>query len=466
MNHSVKFKRGRTSKVLDDDSYQHQRNDDVMSFDESFSSNIIFDEYHDESGEGGSNEASDDSVSFQDLRAFRGVRLSREPAATKSGETVEDTRNKTGINRHVKENAIEQFDFEESMAKLVGEDEVFNRSVNMEDSMSSLSTATLFHDSLRNVNPIPRQVQQASPEPENTHQLLFDLCSDTKSDQNGNFDPSKWERVRDYMLTNPDRMPSAAQVKDKEGRTALHHICLNKPPLDIIELFLSCAGLEVMGVSDRRKLLPIHYACMYTASTEVVNALTQLDPRCITQQDLQGGTPLHYAIANENASIDMIEAVCSKAAASLADCWGRIPLHVAVSKHFVKPQAIKIIMSTYPRGLSECDLKGRAPVHALLRSCHMESSVELFECALALDPVLGRGDMGLHLLIILKKWTENHDKSPGAQKCLDTLLMANSEPSEMYIKTLKSLPRWLKKGDIVKRKHASSRAATKKSTHL
>jgi Ankyrin repeats (3 copies) len=455
MNRSVKFKRGRASKVLDDDSYQHQRNEDVMSFDESFSSNIIFDENHDEFGEGGNMEASDDSASFQDLRAFRGVRLSGQHAATTSGK----------INRHIKEDAIDQFDFEESMAKLVGEDEVFHRSVNMDESVSSLSTATLFHDSLRNVHhPTPLQVQQSSPEPETTHQLLFNLCSDTASDQNGNFDPSKWERVRDYMLTNPDRMPRAAQVKDKEGRTALHHICLNKPPLDIIELFVSCSGLDAMGVADRRKLLPIHYACMYSASTDVVNALTQLDPRCITQQDLQGGTPLHYAIANENAPIDMIEAVCSEAAASLADCWGRIPLHLAASKDFVKPQVIKFIMSIYPRGLSECDLKGRAPVHALLRSCHMESSVELFEFALALDPALGKGDMGHHLLIILKKWAENHDKSPGGQKCLDILLMNNSEPSEMYIKTLKSLPRWLKKGSI--RKHAFSRAATKKNTSV
>lgn len=435
-----------------------------MSFNESFSSNIVFDENDD----GSENmEASDDSVSFQDLRACRGVRLSGGQTAATLAENNDETNIQTAINRLINEDANDQFDFHDSMSKLVGEDEVFHPSVKMEDSISSWPTSRLFHDSLptRDV-PIPVQVQQSYRESDDTHTLLLNLCSETKSDQNGFVDPFKWERVRDFMLTNPDIMGRASQVKNSEGRTALHHICLNKPPLDVIELFISCAGLAAMGVADRHKRLPIHYACMNTASIEVINALTQLDPRCIAKQDHQGGTPLHYAIRNENASLGMIEAVCSEAAASLADCWGRIPLHHAVSKDFVKPQAIKIIMTTYPRGLSECDLKGRAPVHALLRSCHMESSAELLELALALDPALGKGDMGHHLLIILKKWSEDHGKSPCAQKCLDTLLLSNSEPSEMYLKTLKSLPRWLKRSDVVKRKQAFARAAASKSTSL
>ena len=401
--------------------------DDVMAFDETVSSSIVFDgEYMHKDRENEmlkdrENEtASVDSVSILDIQALHSAMHAIQ--STIALKTNEEKANEAVINALIKDDAIEQFRVEDSVAEKQS-----------------------FQDS---------QYTESARE-------LFQLCLDTKPVRPGFVDPSKWDSVRNCMLTNPHLMPIASRVTDDNGLTALHHACRHQPPVNVIELFVSCAGLETLSVADQYKRLPIHYACKNNASVEVIKALTQLNPACRIKQDQQGGTPLHYAIANKNAPIDMVVSVCSEEAACSSDQWGMIPLHHAVLKDFPKPQAIKMIIIAYPLGLSEIDMKGRAPIHSLMRSCHVDAVAELLEFSLAIDPALAKGDMGLHLLILLREWADNHAKSSNAQKCLDLLLKNNPEPSEAYLKKLKGLPRWLNKGGAVKRRQFFQQATKK-----
>jgi hypothetical protein len=238
------------------------------------------------------------------------------------------------------------------------------------------------------------------------------------------------------------------------GLTPLHQVCRHQPPVNVVELFVSCDGLEAFGTADKLERLPIHYACRHNASVEVINALVNLHPECLTKQDIEGGTPLHHAIANKKAPVGLVGGVCSEQAASTADRWGMIPLHHALTREFSKTQSIKVLMTAHPPGLAHLDLKGRAPIHWLVKCCYMDASIELLDLAFALDPALGKGDMGLHLLRLLNKCSETNVKSKNVQACCNMLLQLNPDPTDSFSKLLKTLPRWLNKGGATKRRQS------------
>jgi hypothetical protein len=70
-----------------------------------------------------------------------------------------------------------------------------------------------------------------------------------------------WEPVREWLRTH-----SAAEVRvaleqrGESSMTALHFACRNRPPLDVINVFLSIAP-ETCQWPDSFGWLPLHYAC-------------------------------------------------------------------------------------------------------------------------------------------------------------------------------------------------------------
>jgi hypothetical protein len=301
---------------------------------------------------------------------------------------------------------------------------------------------------------------------------LYRLCLQTKPDQDGLTDPSKWEPVRSYLLSSPKLVQQAARTRSSGGLTPFHQVCCHDPPIDIVELFASCVDLDILMLSCQRGMLPLHYACIHTASVEVIDALVQLYPESLVKQNAEGATPLHFAVANTNATVDLVDfvnQVCVERAASATDDKGMLPLHYATMyKACSKPPIVKILATAFPGGLSCSDLKGRVPVRWLAKSCHLDETLDLLEFSFALDPPLGKGDMGLLLLKHLEECARKNGKSDNIQKCLDLLLEHNPDPTEKYVKELKALPRWLKKGERAERKPLFRRLLTnrkkKKST--
>jgi hypothetical protein len=80
-----------------------------------------------------------------------------------------------------------------------------------------------------------------------------------------------WGPVREWMRTHEaDEVRAAAEQRDDAAKTALHFACQNRPPLDVIDVFLSIA-LDIAKWPDSFGWLPIHYAWyVKIASSELI----------------------------------------------------------------------------------------------------------------------------------------------------------------------------------------------------
>jgi ankyrin repeat protein len=305
----------------------------------------------------------------------------------------------------------------------------------------------------------PRAIdEQSSEDRDNNHgrvaystklvHELYRLVLETEPDEGGAVDPLKWELIRSYLLSGPDLTKRAASIRNAGGLTPFHQVCRHRPPMDVIELFISCIGFYILTLSDNKGNLPIHHACATNASPELINALVELYPESKVKQDASGATPLHFIVANPDLNMIALAAICTEGSASIADRHGMLPLHYAVLlRKFSKPEVVKLLVESYPRSLTTEDLKGRVPIRWLSKSCHLDDSLELLEFSFSLDPTLGKGDMGLLLLSHLEECAKKNRNSVNVQQFLDLLRSNNPEPSEAYKSGLKRLPRWLNKTD-------------------
>ena len=274
---------------------------------------------------------------------------------------------------------------------------------------------------------------------------LYRLCILTKPDDNSYVtDAELWEPVRSYMLSDSELVKCATNIRNQGGLTPFHQVCRHNPPLDIIELFVACAGVDVVKTTDNAGMLPLHLACVHPTSVEVVDALVTVYPEGRVIQDTKGATPLHYAVTNIKCSNAVISKVCVEGAAAAADNHGMMPIHYTTTrKAYFRPVTVEVLMNAYPWGLSSPDEKGRTPIRWLAKSCNHTETLELLQIAVVLDPSLAKGEMGLSLLSILGECARNVGRSDNIQSFLNLLLEHNPEPSERYFALLKSLPRWV-----------------------
>lgn len=286
---------------------------------------------------------------------------------------------------------------------------------------------------------------------ERVHEL-YRLCLLTKPDDNGGVAKSElWEPVRSYLLSDSKLVRCAAGIRSHAGLTPFHQICRHNPPLDVIELFVACAGVDVVKTRDNAGMLPLHMACIHVSSVEVVDLLVTLYPEGQLIQDGKGATPLHYAVMNVNCLEELINKLCVESAAAATDDRGMLPLHYAcVYKAYFRPASVKALIHAFPDGLSVPDLKGRTPIRWLAKTCHLTETLELLRIAITLDPALAKGDVGLSLLSILGECARKVGKSDNIQSFLNLLLEHNPEPSARYLTLLESLPRWILKETLPK----------------
>lgn len=86
-----------------------------------------------------------------------------------------------------------------------------------------------------------------------------------------------------------------------------------------------------LRLPNRAGALPLHVACEFWTSLEVVQMLVKEDPQTVRQVDRQGCTPLHLACANR-APNEMLRFLVQEYPEALyvEDNKGRLPLHVAL----------------------------------------------------------------------------------------------------------------------------------------
>lgn len=104
-----------------------------------------------------------------------------------------------------------------------------------------------------------------------------------------------WRRVSELCASNA-RFASHA---GSDGMTALHLACQHQcRDAEVVETLVE-ADPQVLLVRENHGMVPLHYACRFQASSEIVGLLLQLHPRlghaAVSTRDRKGRTPLYYA---------------------------------------------------------------------------------------------------------------------------------------------------------------------------
>ena len=182
------------------------------------------------------------------------------------------------------------------------------------------------------------------------------------------------------VLTNA--YPPSKTAIDKRSRTPLHFVLGNA------ERQASPGAVDILSDSgaatkaDENGSIPLHYACAYGASEEVLKILLRVIPTSTTAKDIKGRTPLHFALGNADRASS--------------------------------PAVVQILLEKGREVIDETDNEGQLP---LLLLAAVAKKTELDD--------------------------KYKPKRVSAMKCLDSYLKANPSPTADYLAALQSLPDWL-----------------------
>jgi hypothetical protein len=110
-----------------------------------------------------------------------------------------------------------------------------------------------------------------------------------------------WDAVAARIYENSHEAGEALQALTRGGfiatggLTALHYACERRPPLEVVEALIAAWPEAVTTRLQPGGALPLHVACTWGASTNVVNALTHAEPATCRIPDDLGNIPLHCA---------------------------------------------------------------------------------------------------------------------------------------------------------------------------
>ena len=122
---------------------------------------------------------------------------------------------------------------------------------------------------------------------------------------------------------------------------------------------------EASRLNDRGNL-PLHAACSFQASQEVIDALLKAYPGGASQSNNVGNLPIHQA-AMWQAPVDTIELLLSRypEGATVRNQYGSLPLHMAASNQ-ATPEAVKLLIDAYPDALHLQNDDGMTPLDLAL----------------------------------------------------------------------------------------------------
>jgi len=142
------------------------------------------------------------------------------------------------------------------------------------------------------------------------------------------------EVVKALLIAYPD----SRLTTDKRGRTPLHFALGNvdNPPTPALTKLLAGESGESSKWPDEHQMLPIHYACAYGASEEVLDQLILAWEECLTKVDAKGRTPLHFSMGNADRpnSPKVVQLLLDLCPGSMDrfDSEKNLPLHLLSAK--------------------------------------------------------------------------------------------------------------------------------------
>jgi len=118
---------------------------------------------------------------------------------------------------------------------------------------------------------------------------------------------------------------------------------------------------EASRLNDRGNL-PLHAACSFQGTADVVEALLKAYPGGASQPNGVGNLPIHQA-AMWQASVETVEILLSRhpEGATVRNQYGSLPLHMAASNR-AKPEVVKLLIDVYPDALHLQNDDGMTPL--------------------------------------------------------------------------------------------------------
>jgi hypothetical protein len=99
-----------------------------------------------------------------------------------------------------------------------------------------------------------------------------------------------WPALAHRCRTHP--WEASSSLVNQNGDTALHWAVFGNPPLYVVEALLGACP-DLVNVPNATKQLPLHVACCYRSSPEVLQALIEINPANLVVRNGLGFYPLH-----------------------------------------------------------------------------------------------------------------------------------------------------------------------------
>lgn len=117
---------------------------------------------------------------------------------------------------------------------------------------------------------------------------------------------------------------------------------------------------------NERGNLPLHAACSFQATVDVVDALLAAYPGGATQPNAAGNLPIHQA-AMWQAPVETVELLLAKypEGATIRNQYGSLPLHMAASNQ-ASQDVVRLLISAYPDALHLQNDDGMTPLDLAL----------------------------------------------------------------------------------------------------
>ena len=169
----------------------------------------------------------------------------------------------------------------------------------------------------------------------------------------------KWKAVKERIHIDPLEPEKELKVMTRggfqasTGMTALHYVCERSPPVEVVEALIEAYPVACLTRCMPGGCLPLHIACTWHCSPEVVLALLSADQGGVAVKDELGNLPLHSACFS-GANSAVIEALLKTDpnSAVARNHQGSRPIDIVRRLRHDNREAVIGLLSKHRRGKS------------------------------------------------------------------------------------------------------------------
>uniref|UniRef100_A0A7S4V4K6 Ion transport domain-containing protein n=1 Tax=Ditylum brightwellii TaxID=49249 RepID=A0A7S4V4K6_9STRA len=296
----------------------------------------------------------------------------------------------------------------------------------------------------------------ATDDPDVTH--LYTICKEALDQHNQEKSTEIWGDIREWFAAHPmpEEQTAAVTYRGDHETTVLQIVCkFENPPTDIVRKLIDCSP-ETVTWDNSSGQLPLHHACAYGASYDVISLLERSYPASTVAKDNRGRTPLHFAFTatvknngdgddgnvDRNDFCDTVRLLSDSGAAFVGDENGMLPMHYACA-YGTSAAALQILFDTHPNSIFANEDKGRTPLHFAMVNAHrpMSPSVVAFLLSVKDTDIINipdnSGDLPLSLFAKAVSFDPYAaEKNENAFKCLELYINAKPHPTAEFYEAL------------------------------